>query len=148
MQIERINPNALVENKLPDGSRMIVDSENEKIYAMNATAGAAWDACSVPTTLSGIAESMKLTMGSDVSEEVAEQAVLELQEQKLVVPSESSWKPSRRQMIMGIGAIAVPVVASLTIGDQRLHAQRANSGTDPGPRQPPKKCDDWWCKFK
>lgn len=147
MQIERINSNAYVENKLPDGSRMIVDAENEKIYALNATAGAAWDACSVPTTLSALTESMKLAVGSNVSEEVAEQAVLELQEQKLVATSGSTWRPSRRQIIMGLGAVAVPVVASLTVGQQRLHAEQARSGGSTS-SWPKPKCDNWWCKTK
>jgi hypothetical protein len=147
MQIERINSSAFVENKLPDGSRTIVDEANEKIYALNATAGAAWDACSAPTTLSGIKESMSLTMGSNVGEDVAEQAVLELQEQKLVAASGSSWRPSRRQMIMGFGAVAVPVVASLTLGQQRVYAAQAKSGPS-GPSWPNQPKCDIWCQIE
>jgi hypothetical protein len=59
MQVERTNPAILVENKLPDGSRVIVDSANETVFALNATSGAAWDACSMPTTLSRVAEDMR-----------------------------------------------------------------------------------------
>ena len=59
MQIERTNSDALVINKLPDGSTVIVDAKNEAVFALNPTAGAAWDACSAPTTLTGVTESMQ-----------------------------------------------------------------------------------------
>ena len=46
MQLERVNPNDLVVNSMPDGSRVIRNSNNETVFALNATAAAAWDACS------------------------------------------------------------------------------------------------------
>ena len=61
MQVERANPNTFIENQLPDGSRVIVDPTNERVFALNAAAGAAWDACSAPTTLSEVTESMQTT---------------------------------------------------------------------------------------
>ncbi len=51
MQVERVSTDGLVINQLPDGSRVIVDEKNEQVFALNTTAGAAWDACSNPTTL-------------------------------------------------------------------------------------------------
>ena len=59
MQIERNNANELLVNGLPDGSKVIVDAANERVYALNATAGAAWDACQRPTTVSDVAEEMR-----------------------------------------------------------------------------------------
>ena len=59
MQIERKDSNDLVVNGLPDGSKVIVDSKNEMVYALNATAGAAWDACAAQTTLSAVAADMR-----------------------------------------------------------------------------------------
>jgi hypothetical protein len=139
MDIERNAASSFVENSLPDGSRVIVDSQNEKVYALNATAGAAWDACSNSTSLSSVTESMRRAMGADVTEEMAESAILQLQEQNLVATSQPSKRPgpSRRQLIMGIGAVAVPLVVSLTLGEQRAHAAIAKSTSDPGD---PGKC--------
>ena len=84
MQVERVNSNDLVVNGLPDGSRVIVNSNNETVFAMNATAGAAWDACSEPTTLSKMTEDMRRSFDPHVTEEIAEQAILRLQEKNLV----------------------------------------------------------------
>jgi hypothetical protein len=128
MQIERIQSDALVENRLPDGSRVIVDPTNETVFALNTTAGAAWDACSMPTTLSGVAEDMRRSLDPAITEEFAEEAILQLQDKKLVNTSGSSSPATRRQFLATLGAVAVPVVASLTIMDQRAHAVVARSG--------------------
>lgn len=129
MQIERTNSNNLVVNGLPDGSRVIVDSANEKVYALNAMAGAAWEACNAPTTLSKVTESMRQTLNSDVSEDIAEQAILRLQEQNLVKASGSSAGTSRRTVLAALGAVALPLVVSMTLADQRAYAQSARSTT-------------------
>ena len=89
MQVERTNSDALVVNKLPDGSRVIVDKQNETVLALNATAGAAWDACSVSTTLAGVTASMQRSFDPGVTEELAEEAILQLQAQKLVTTAGS-----------------------------------------------------------
>ena len=70
MQVERTDSDALVVNKLPDGSTVIVDAKNETVFALNATAGAAWDACSDPTTLSGVTERMQRSLDQEITEEV------------------------------------------------------------------------------
>lgn len=127
MHVERTNSNDLVVNQLPDGSRIIVDSSNEKIFALNATAGAAWDACSDPTTLAKVTESMQHSFGLGVTGEIAEAAILQLQDGNLVKTSESSVAPSRRKFLAALGTVAVPLVVSLTIADQRAHAVYAAS---------------------
>jgi hypothetical protein len=128
MQVERTDLDALVVNELPDGSKIIVDSINEKVFALNATAGAAWDACSGPTTLSRIAENMQRSFHPEVTEEVAEEAILQLQERDLVTISAPILKPTRRQLIATMGAIALPLVVSLTMTEQQAHALQARSG--------------------
>jgi hypothetical protein len=137
MQIERTNSNALVVNKLPDGSRVIVDSENETVLALNATAGAAWDACSVPTTLSGVTESMQSSLDPRITEDFAEEAILQLQAQKLVQTSGASSQATRRQFITTLGAIAIPMVVSLPLVEQRAYAQHARSAPNSPPPPPP-----------
>jgi Coenzyme PQQ synthesis protein D (PqqD) len=134
MQIERTKSNDLVVNGLPDGSRMIIDSKSEQVFALNATAGAAWDACSNPTTLSKVADDMRRSFGSEVTDELAEQAILQLKEKNLVTISGSSAKTTRRQALAVLGAVALPLVVSMTLADQRAFAQTARSGgsDDPG----------------
>ena len=127
MQVERMNSDALVVNRLPDGSRVIVDPENERVLALNATAGAAWDACGGPTTLSRVAEDMQRSFGSGITEELAEEAILQLEEEKLVTTTGSFSKATRRNFLATLGAVAVPLVVSLTIADQRAHAVYATS---------------------
>ncbi|SPE19112.1 hypothetical protein SBA5_200024 [Candidatus Sulfotelmatomonas gaucii] len=122
----------LIENALPDGSRVIVDNYNEKIDALNATAGAAWDACGKPTTLSHITEAMKSTVGPAVTEELAEQAVFQLQEQNLVLTSEPLSQNGRRQFLMGLGVVALPLVVSLTMGAEQALAICARSRCEDG----------------
>ncbi len=127
MQVERSNPGVLVENKLPDGSRVIVDCASETVFALNATAGAAWDACSMPTSLSGVAEDMRHSLDPAITEEFAEEAILQLQDKKLVNTSGPSSQASRRQFLATLSAVALPLVVSLSIAEQQAHAQKASS---------------------
>ncbi|WP_433967060.1 PqqD family protein [Tunturiibacter gelidiferens] len=108
MLVERTNSNALAVNPLPDGSKVIVDSENQRVFALNTTAGAAWDACITPATLSSVAENMRRSFDPAITEELAEEAILQLRKQKLVQTSGSSSQGTRRQFIATLGAIAVP----------------------------------------
>jgi hypothetical protein len=135
MQVERTNSDALVVNKLPDGSTVIVDAKNETVFALNATAGAAWDACSDPTTLSRVTERMQHSLNPEITEDLAQEAILRLQEQNLV--KTSGAQPSRRQFIATLGAAAIPLVVSLPIAEQRAHAQRARSAPQSTPPPPP-----------
>jgi hypothetical protein len=127
MQIERTDSKNLVVNGLPDGSRVIVDSENEKVYALNATAGAAWDACTGKTTLSKVAEDMRRTCDPSITDELAQQSIQELQEKQLVKTAGLFPKASRRAVLAGLGAVALPLVVSMTMGQQRAMAAEANS---------------------
>ena len=141
MEIERTQSNALVENKLPDGSRVIVDPTNETVLALNVTAGAAWDACSDPTTLARVTDSMQRSFDPGVTEELAAEAILQLQDKNLVKTSGAFSQPTRRRFLATLGAAAVPLVVSLTIADQRAHVVYAASvkptPTPPKPPQPP-----------
>jgi hypothetical protein len=128
MQVERANSNDQLVDKLPDGSRVIVDPKNETVFALNATAGAAWDACSGPTTLSKVAEDMQRSLDPRITEELALEALLQLQEQKLVTTTGSSSKATRREVFATLSGIAVPLVVSLTMAEQRAHAQSVGSG--------------------
>jgi len=130
MQVERTKLNALVVNELPDGSKVIVDSRNEKVFALNATAGAAWDACSGPTTLHRVAQEMQRSLNPGITEELAEEAILRLQEKNLVATSGSFSATTRREVLATLSAIALPLVVSLTMADQKAYAQNAGSVTN------------------
>ena len=127
MHVERMNSGPLTVNQLPDGSRVIVDQTNETVFALNAMAGAAWDACSAPTTLAKVTDSMRRSFDAATTEELAQEAILQLQDKNLVRTSESLPPASRRKFIAALGAAAVPLVVSLTIADQRAHATTAGS---------------------
>ena len=137
MQVERTNLDTLVVNKLPDGSTVIVDAKNETVFALNATAGAAWDACSDPTTLSRVTESMQRSFGPEINEELAEEAILQLHDKNLVKTSGASSQATRREFLTTLSAIALPVVVSLSIADQRAYALVASSRPRPTPPPPP-----------
>ena len=129
MQIERTNANHLSVDKLPDGSRVIVDRKRETVFALNTTAGAAWDACSRPTTLSKVAEDTQRSFDQAITEEIALEAILQLEEQKLVTTSGSSPESTRRRALATAAAIALPLIVSLTLAEQRAHANASGSAT-------------------
>jgi len=131
MQFERANANDLVINTMPDGSRVIKNAKNDTVFALNATAGAAWDACSSATTVSAVAEEMRHSFDANVTDELAEACILQFQEKNLICISGSAPKHTRRAVLAGLGAVALPLVVSLTVGEQKAHALRAESA-DPG----------------
>jgi hypothetical protein len=129
MKVECRNLDALTVNRLPDGSTVILDSANETTFALNATAAAAWYACASPTTLSGVTEYMRQEFNPATTEELAEGAIFRLEEKKLVSTSQPL---TRRRMLGSLSvAIALPFVASLTLSEQRAHAQAASSASKP-----------------
>ena len=128
MQVERTNSNHLLVDTLPDGSRVIVDPKNETVFALNEAAGAAWDACSGPTTLPKVAENMQRSFDPRITEEFALEAVLQLQERKLVMTSGSPSMSTRREVLAWLGVIALPLVVSLTMAEQRAYAGSTGSG--------------------
>ncbi|HUN86510.1 MAG TPA: PqqD family protein [Terracidiphilus sp.] len=130
MQVQRAGSNDLKINQLPDGSKVIVDSRNDKVFALNATAGAAWDACSNPTSLSKVTKEMQHSFNPGVTEELAEAAILRLQEQNLVTVSGSLPGTTRREVLATLTAVAVPLVVALTMGEQRAHAAQTGSADD------------------
>ena len=127
MHVERVTSNDLVVNSMPDGSRVIRNSKNEMVFALNATAGAAWDACASATTIAGVAEEMRRSFDPGVTDELAEACILQFQEKNLISISGSTPKHTRRAVLAGLSAVALPLVVSLTVGEQKAHAQHAQS---------------------
>jgi len=126
-----MNSSDLVVNSLPDGSRVIVNSNSETVVALNATAGAAWDACIAPTTLAKVTEEMRRSFDPSVTEELAEEAIRQLEEKNLVSTSERLPRTTRRAVLAGLSAAALPLVVSLTVGEQKAHAEESKSNDSP-----------------
>lgn len=129
MKVERVNCSELSVNQMPDGSRIVRNTEDATVLALNATAAAAWDACSSASTGAEVAEEMRRSFNSSVTDEIAEASLYELQEKKLVAISGSALKATRREVLAALSAVALPLVVSLTIGEQKAHAEDANSGS-------------------
>jgi hypothetical protein len=127
MQVVRTNSDAFVVNRLPDGSQVLLDPASEQVYALNATAGAAWDACRKPATLAEVTEDMQRSFDPALTNELAEEAILQLRDKSLVTTSGSSPQATRRQFITTLGAMAAPLVVSLTLADQRAYAGATTS---------------------
>jgi hypothetical protein len=148
MNIERTNLRWLVVNRLPDGSKVIVDSVNSTVFALNPMAGAAWDACSRPTNLLSVTAEMRRSFHPETTEELARQAVFELAGESLVRASGASAQVTRRRMLGSLGAaLALPLVVSLTMADQRAFAQNSGSlfnrpRANPLPPRLPRH--NWW----
>ena len=126
MQVEQVKATHDVKT-MPDGSRIIRDPNNENVFALNATAGAAWDACANATTIVGVADEMRRSFDPNVTDDLAEASILELQKKNLVTISGAEAMATRRQVLVGLGAVALPLVVSLTLGEQKAHAQQASS---------------------
>ncbi|HVU47209.1 MAG TPA: PqqD family protein [Terracidiphilus sp.] len=147
MEIQPGQFDSIVENHLPDGSRFLVDSENETVYALNATAGAAWDACKAPTSLDNVTAEMQRSIGSAATEELAEAAILQLQANKLVTASGGERRTTRREVLTKLGKVALPIVVAMTLTEQTEQAAYARSGQSKPPgNNPPSGGSDPTCK--
>jgi hypothetical protein len=127
VHVQRVDSSNFSVNPMPDGSRIIRNEDNATVLALNATAAAAWDACSTATTVSAVAEAMRRSFDPNVTDELAEASLQELHDKKLVNISGTGFKATRRQVLAGLSAVALPLVVSLTVGEQKAHAQKARS---------------------
>ena len=142
MNIERKDPESLEIKELPDGSKIIVNSSNETVLALNKTAAAAWEACEGATSLTEVTERMQRSLGSELTEDVAEQSILKLQEQNLVTTTGAYNQTSRRAVLATLGTIALPLVVSMTMAQQKAYADTARSGVTQKSSTPPWSFDD------
>lgn len=137
MQAKRIHSADLAVEKLPDGSTAIFNAANKTVYSLNASAAAAWDACGDTTSLAHIVETMQRSFNPGVTEEVALEALRQLEEKGLVETlAPPPPGPTRRSMVATAGAIA-PLVLALTFAEQRAFALGAGSGTTTTTTLPP-----------
>jgi len=126
MKIERIQSDTFAVAKFADKSIAIFNGETQTVYSLNASAAAAWDACSRPATISDVVQSMRESLGPDIDENDAVDALEQLQEKgllKTALPARAS-----RRSVMRVAAMIAPVVLALTSAEQVAFAQAAVSG--------------------
>jgi hypothetical protein len=129
MQAKRIYSADLSIEKLPDGSTAIFNAANKTVYSLNAPAAAAWEACGGTTSLAQIVETMQRSFNPGVTEDVALEALRQLEEKGLIETlAPPPPGPTRRSMVATAGAIA-PLVLALTFAEQRAFAGFVGSGT-------------------
>ena len=127
MKIERVPSDALAEAKLADGSIAIFNAETKTVFSLNATAGAAWEACSQAATLSEIMESMRTSLGHAVTEDLALDALKELRKQGLLKTEVLPRQATRRSLVR-TAAMVAPVVLALSAAEQHAAALISYSG--------------------
>ena len=94
------------------------------------------------------AEEMQRSFHPQTTKELAKLAILELEEKNLVRATESSTRLTRRRVLGSLSAaMALPLVVSLTMADQRAFAQSSGSRFErprpnPKPHRPPRRT--WW----
>jgi hypothetical protein len=71
---------------------------------------------------------MRRTCNPAITDEAAEQAILQLHEKELVKTSGLLRNANRRRVLAGLSAVALPLIVSMTMSEQRAFAAVANSG--------------------
>lgn len=113
--------------KLPDGSTALLHRETNTVYSLNATATAAWEACSAPVEISGVVESMRASLGADVTEDVALESLEQLKQKGLLKTADLPSRSSRRAALATAAGILAPVVLALTSAEQKAYADMSMS---------------------
>jgi len=132
----------LAVEQLPDGSTAIFDERSKSVHSLNPSATVVWRACASGATLPQIMAALTDRFGGPVDVEIADQAIAELQQAKLIesnIPTAGAVPVAGAVMEMGrrsilkrvgsLGAIAVPVVLTLTAAEQRGYAAFTSSTT-------------------
>lgn len=132
-KIERINSEAFVVAKLPDGSMALFHRETNTVYSLNTTATAAWEACSAPVEISGVVEAMRASLGAGVTEDIALESLVQLQRQGLLEINGMPSRSSRRTALATAAGILAPVVLAMTGAEQKAYADSAMSMTTTTP---------------
>jgi len=144
------NSPSLVVEQLPDGSTVIFDERSKSVHSLDPSATVVWRACAAGATLPRIVEALAAHFGAPVNVEVASNAIAQLQQAKLIesgaptavaVPVAGAVKDlGRRSILKGVGslgALAVPVVLTLTAAEQRAYAVPVQAGSGTTTTRPP-----------
>ena len=126
----------LTVEQLPDGSTAIFDERSKSVHSLNPSATIVWRACASGATLPQIMETLAEHFGAPVDVEVAHHSIAQLQQAQLIesnAPVDAAAMDMGRRSILknvgSLGALAVPVVLTMTGTEQRAYALQALSGT-------------------
>jgi Chaperone of endosialidase/Coenzyme PQQ synthesis protein D (PqqD) len=129
----------LTVEKLPDGSTAIFDERSKSVHSLNPSATIVWNACAGGATFSQVTAALVQHRGPS-DEQTALQAIVQLQQAGLVTaetPIAGLQIDMERRSILksvgSLGAMAAPLVLTLTSAEQRAYAQQAGSRTTPAP---------------
>jgi len=126
---------AIVAEKLADGSTAIFDQRSQSVHSLNPSATVVWEVCAGGATLTQILASLEDRFGAPVDVTMAEHAIAQLRQAGLIECDEpiagAIIEQSRRSLMKTVGALgaALPVVLTLTATEQRAHARIASSET-------------------
>ena len=126
---------SLTVEKLSDGSTAIVNNRSKSVHSLNPSATLVWEACATETTFSEIHTTVKRQTGTPVDADAIRQALAQLQRVKLIdgppsLPADNV-DLARRSLLKrasAAGAIAIPVVLTLTAAEQKAYAFQSRSG--------------------
>ena len=123
-----------IEN-LPDGSTAILDQRSKNMHSLNSSASVVWNACKEGATLAEIRKALEAKVGAPVDETLAQSAVAQLHGANLIqadapVPADLS-AAARRNTLIRAAMVAVPVVLTLALSQQKALAFQARSGRVP-----------------
>ena len=112
--------------RLPDGSTAILDQRTKNVHSLNVSATVVWDACKNGATLAEVRKALELKACAPVDESLAEGALAQLHNVNLVqtdtpVAAELS-AAARRTALLRAAAVAVPVVLTIALSQQRAMA--------------------------
>jgi hypothetical protein len=126
--------------KLQDGSTAIVDNRSKNVHSLNPSATLVWEACAEAATFAQIQAAVEARTGVPVDAEMIRQALAQLQRVNLIEGESTIQLDNvdfgRRSMLKragAVGAIAIPVVLTLTAAEQKAYAFQSQSGTTAPP---------------
>jgi hypothetical protein len=129
----------LTVERLPDGSTAVLDQRSKDVHSLNSSATIAWEACEKGATLAQVRTALENYAGAPVDEEVALSALSQLRKVSLIQPDAPvpvrMMNQARRSTLLRLG-LAVPVVVTLALSEQRAYAFYASSrggGINAGP---------------
>jgi hypothetical protein len=130
--------------RLSDGSTAIVDNRVKSVHSLNPSATLVWEACANGATAAQIGKAIEAKSGSPVDAEVVQLALAQLQRANLIESeapiSAEAIDLGRRSLLKragAAGAIAIPVVLTLTAAEQRAYAFQSISSTTHPPTTTP-----------
>ncbi len=136
----QVDPSLLAVEKLADGSTAIVDERTKTVHSLNPTAALVFEACAQGVSLEQIIAALELHAGHAVAPEVALEAISQLGAANLIASDApmplAAIEQDRRSVLKAIGtfgAVALPVVLTLTAAEQKAYAQGAGSRTTTRP---------------